>query len=166
MTLEIADPGTVVGAPAWSAGRCHSDGIMHGGAIMALADTVGSISAYLNLPEGATASAVESKTSFFRGALRIRTTNGEASTHRKIAPSSFKLTCPMSRIDRLPSSSRPRPCRHGPKLKPVVSWLLPFAPLSRQSGNPGPGDADPAGSTEAAVALLRGSTRAERASSN
>jgi uncharacterized protein (TIGR00369 family) len=34
---------------------------------MALADTVGAICAYLNLPEGATTSTIESKTNFFRG---------------------------------------------------------------------------------------------------
>jgi 1,4-dihydroxy-2-naphthoyl-CoA hydrolase len=65
--LEIADPSTVAGTLAWSAERCTIDGILHGGAIMALADSVGAICAYLNLPEGATTSTIESKTNFFRG---------------------------------------------------------------------------------------------------
>ena len=65
--LESADPSTVVGTLAWSAERCTSDGILHGGAIMALADSVGAICAYLNLPEEATTSTIESKTNFFRG---------------------------------------------------------------------------------------------------
>jgi 1,4-dihydroxy-2-naphthoyl-CoA hydrolase len=65
--LEHADPSTVTGTLAWSAGRCTSGGILHGGAIMALADTVGAICAYLNLPEGATTATIESKTNFFRG---------------------------------------------------------------------------------------------------
>jgi uncharacterized protein (TIGR00369 family) len=64
--LQSADPSTVAGTLAWSAGRCTSGGILHGGAIMSLADTVGAICAYLNLPEGATTSTVESKTNFFR----------------------------------------------------------------------------------------------------
>jgi 1,4-dihydroxy-2-naphthoyl-CoA hydrolase len=64
--LESADPSTVVGTLAWSAERCTSGGI-HGGAIMALADTVGALCAYLNLPEGATTSTIESKTNFLRG---------------------------------------------------------------------------------------------------
>jgi uncharacterized protein (TIGR00369 family) len=34
---------------------------------MALADTVGAVCAYLNLPEGAVTATVESKTNFFRG---------------------------------------------------------------------------------------------------
>ena len=40
---------------------------MHGGAIMALADTCGGVCAFLNLPEGAHGTAtVESKTNFLR----------------------------------------------------------------------------------------------------
>ena len=43
---------------------------MHGGALMALADTCGGLCAFLNLPEGATTTAtIESKTNFLR-ALR------------------------------------------------------------------------------------------------
>lgn len=65
--LEIADPGTLAEILARSAERCTAGGVLHGGAIMALADTVGAICAYLNLPEGATTSTIESKTNFFRG---------------------------------------------------------------------------------------------------
>lgn len=39
---------------------------LHGGAIMAFADNLGGIGAFLNLPEGATTSTVESKTNFLR----------------------------------------------------------------------------------------------------
>jgi uncharacterized protein (TIGR00369 family) len=40
---------------------------MHGGALMALADTCGGVAAFLNLPEGATGTAtIESKTNFPR----------------------------------------------------------------------------------------------------
>ena len=46
---------------------CTAGGILHGGALMTLADSTGAICAYLNLPEGATATAtIESKTNFFR----------------------------------------------------------------------------------------------------
>jgi 1,4-dihydroxy-2-naphthoyl-CoA hydrolase len=41
---------------------CTAAGILHGGAIMALADTAGAVCAFLNLPEGATTTTVESKT--------------------------------------------------------------------------------------------------------
>ena len=39
---------------------------LHGGAIMAFADNLGGVGAFLNLPEGATTSTVESKTNFLR----------------------------------------------------------------------------------------------------
>jgi 1,4-dihydroxy-2-naphthoyl-CoA hydrolase len=53
---------------AWDAGRCTSGGVLHGGALMGLADTVGGLVAFLNLPEGsAGTTTIESKTNFFRG---------------------------------------------------------------------------------------------------
>ena len=46
---------------------CTAGGILHGGALMALGDTAGAYSAFLNLPDGATGTAtIESKTNFFR----------------------------------------------------------------------------------------------------
>ena len=53
-------------------------GVLHGGAIMVLADTLGAVCAFLNLPDGATTSTIESKTNFFRavrgGAAHATTT--------------------------------------------------------------------------------------------
>ena len=49
----------------------------HGGVLMALADSVGAICAYLNLPERAGTATVESKTNFFR-ALRDGTVHAVA----------------------------------------------------------------------------------------
>ncbi|MBV8683014.1 MAG: PaaI family thioesterase [Caulobacteraceae bacterium] len=43
---------------------CTTGGILHGGAIMALADTAGALGAALNLPEGARTTTLESKTNF------------------------------------------------------------------------------------------------------
>jgi 1,4-dihydroxy-2-naphthoyl-CoA hydrolase len=40
-------------------------GSLHGGALMALADTVGAAATVLNLPPGATTTTLESKTNFF-----------------------------------------------------------------------------------------------------
>jgi uncharacterized protein (TIGR00369 family) len=43
-------------------------GRLHGGAIMALADSVGAVGAFLNLPDGAMGTTtIESKTNFFAG---------------------------------------------------------------------------------------------------
>ncbi len=60
----------VVLAMDWAPALCTSGGILHGGAIMALADSAGGACAWLNLPEGATGtSTIESKTNFL-GAVR------------------------------------------------------------------------------------------------
>jgi 1,4-dihydroxy-2-naphthoyl-CoA hydrolase len=43
---------------------CTRPAILHGGAAMALADTLGAVATVLNLPEGATTTTIESKTNF------------------------------------------------------------------------------------------------------
>ena len=51
----------------WAPELCTAGGAMHGGAIMALADSAGGACAYLNLPPGAAGTTtVESKTNFLR----------------------------------------------------------------------------------------------------
>jgi 1,4-dihydroxy-2-naphthoyl-CoA hydrolase len=61
-----ADPAEVRGTMAWAPELCTAGGILHGGALMAFADTLGATCAFLNLPEGAATATVESKTNFFR----------------------------------------------------------------------------------------------------
>src|SRR5207237_3981629 len=51
----------------WAEELCTSGGVLHGGALMALADSTGGACAFLNLPEGAAGTTtIESKTNFFR----------------------------------------------------------------------------------------------------
>ena len=51
----------------WEERLCTAGGILHGGALMSLADTAGAYLAFLNLPDGAGGTAtIESKTNFFR----------------------------------------------------------------------------------------------------
>jgi uncharacterized protein (TIGR00369 family) len=52
---------------------CTAGNIMHGGAIMAFADTLGAIGAVLNMPREANTTTLESKTNFI-GAAREGTT--------------------------------------------------------------------------------------------
>lgn len=65
--IDAAAPGEVTGRLAWAPERCTAGGLMHGGALMALADSLGAVCAFLNLPPGASTSTLESKTNFFRG---------------------------------------------------------------------------------------------------
>jgi 1,4-dihydroxy-2-naphthoyl-CoA hydrolase len=51
----------------WRADLCTAGGILHGGALMTLADSVGAVCAFLNLPAGASTATVSSTTSLVRG---------------------------------------------------------------------------------------------------
>ncbi len=57
---------------------CTVPGILHGGAIMAFADTLGAVGAVLNLPPGAGTTTLESKTNFFAGARTGAVVTGES----------------------------------------------------------------------------------------
>ncbi len=65
--IDAATAGAVRGRLGWAPERCTTAGLLHGGAVMTLADSVGAVCAFLNLPEGASTSTIESKTNFFRG---------------------------------------------------------------------------------------------------
>ena len=75
--LVSADVDEVRGRLAWGPERCTAAEIMHGGALMSLADTLGGVCAFLNLPAGTTTATIESKTNFFR-AVRDGTVTGTA----------------------------------------------------------------------------------------
>ena len=47
---------------------CTSGGILHGGAYMAFADTLGAVATVINMPAGTRTTTVESKTNFIGGA--------------------------------------------------------------------------------------------------
>ncbi|MEM9516020.1 MAG: PaaI family thioesterase [Actinomycetota bacterium] len=65
ITAERLDADEVVLTMAWAAERCTIGDALHGGAIMALADSAGAAAAAANLPAGAIGtSTIESKTNF------------------------------------------------------------------------------------------------------
>jgi uncharacterized protein (TIGR00369 family) len=66
IVLDAAAPDEVRGRMAWAPERCTSGGILHGGALMALADSLGGICAFLNLPPGALTATTSSATVFTR----------------------------------------------------------------------------------------------------
>ena len=64
--LISASPHEVRARLAWSESLCTAGGVLHGGALMGLADSAGGLLAFLNLPDGAAGTAtLESKTNFF-----------------------------------------------------------------------------------------------------
>lgn len=63
------DPDEVEATLEWAPELCTAAGVLHGGVLMALADSAGGVCAFLNLPAGAHTATIESKTNFF-GAVR------------------------------------------------------------------------------------------------
>lgn len=57
---------------------CTRPAVLHGGAIMAFADTLGAAGTMLNLPDGAATTTIESKTNFMAPAPLGTTLTGEA----------------------------------------------------------------------------------------
>jgi len=57
---------------------CTAGHILHGGAYMAFADTLGALAGFLNLPPGARTTTLESKTNFLGGATVGESVTGEA----------------------------------------------------------------------------------------
>jgi len=66
MKLVDARPDEVTLRVEWSERLCTTGAVMHGGVLMALADTAGAMCAFLNLPPDCGTSTIESKTNFFR----------------------------------------------------------------------------------------------------
>lgn len=64
--VERWEPQEVQISVPWREEICTSAGVLHGGVIMALADTAGASCAFLNLPAGAGTTTVESTTNFLR----------------------------------------------------------------------------------------------------
>ena len=70
MSGSEASADRVVAHLGWNADLCTAGGLLHGGAMMALADAAGGACAFLNLPDGGVGtSTIESKTNFL-GAVR------------------------------------------------------------------------------------------------
>ena len=72
--VDEASADQVVARLDWAPHLCTAAGIMHGGALMSLADTAGALVAFLGLPEGATTATITSTSQLFRpvtsGAVR------------------------------------------------------------------------------------------------
>ena len=67
VSVVSAAPDEVIGRLDWSPERTTGGGALHGGALMTLADSIGALCAFLNLPDGAATSTTSSSTVFLRG---------------------------------------------------------------------------------------------------
>src|SRR5262245_36786804 len=56
---------------------CTTPGVLHGGAVMAFADTLGAVGSVMNLPRGAATTTIESKTNFLSAGKGGTTVEGD-----------------------------------------------------------------------------------------
>jgi uncharacterized protein (TIGR00369 family) len=63
--LTHVSPDRLVGELTVRDELANRNGVLHGGAAMAIADNLGGTATFLNLPEGAATTTIESKTNFF-----------------------------------------------------------------------------------------------------
>lgn len=62
---------------------CTAGGILHGGSVMAFADTLGAVGTVMNLPPGARTTTVESSTKFLAGAPVNSTVSAECTAFHR-----------------------------------------------------------------------------------
>jgi uncharacterized protein (TIGR00369 family) len=71
--IDAATPERIVGRLEVSAELCTTGGILHGGAAMAFADSLGAIGAFLTMPEGANGTTTIESSTKFLGAAPVGT---------------------------------------------------------------------------------------------
>jgi 1,4-dihydroxy-2-naphthoyl-CoA hydrolase len=76
--LAEATPERVVATMLVRPDLCTAGGILHGGAHMAFADTLGAVGTILNLPQGKRTTTTDSSTKFIGGARVDTTVTGES----------------------------------------------------------------------------------------
>lgn len=76
--VTVQEKDRVVGRLTVRDDLCTAGGILHGGAYMAFADSLGAIGGFLNLPKGARTTTLESKTNFLGAAKVGDVVTGEA----------------------------------------------------------------------------------------
>ena len=76
VTLSEASDERVVATLHVRPDLCTTGEALHGGALMAFADTLGALGTFMNLPQGARTTTVESSTKFLRAARAGETVTG------------------------------------------------------------------------------------------
>lgn len=76
--LVATTPDKVVGRLRVRPEVATTGGILHGGAVMGFADTLGAVGTFLNMPPGCTTTTIESSTKFMAGAPAGAVVTGES----------------------------------------------------------------------------------------
>ena len=85
MGVQLVDvaPERVIATMRVRPDLCTTGNIIHGGALMAFADTLGAVATFMNLPQGARTTTIESKTNFLAGAAEGTTITGECTAFHR-----------------------------------------------------------------------------------
>ena len=83
ITLTEATPERVVATMLVRPDLCTTGNAVHGGALMAFADTLGAVGTFMNLPQGARTTTIESKTNFVGAAAAGSTLTGECTAFHR-----------------------------------------------------------------------------------
>jgi uncharacterized protein (TIGR00369 family) len=83
VTLISVTPDLVIGELKVREDLCTRPNVLHGGAYMAFADTIGAVATVANLKEGETTTTIESKTNFFAAIPLGDTARAECSALHK-----------------------------------------------------------------------------------
>lgn len=83
MELVEANPDRVTATLKVRPDLCTVGEILHGGTLMAFADTLGAVATFVNLPPGTRTATIESKTNFFAAAKLGSTIHGECTALHK-----------------------------------------------------------------------------------
>jgi uncharacterized protein (TIGR00369 family) len=83
LQLTEVSPDRIVATMVVRPDLCTAGGILHGGAHMAFADTLGAVGTFVNLPEGKGTTTVESSTKFIGSAKVGSTITGESTPLHK-----------------------------------------------------------------------------------
>src|SRR5947209_19263772 len=83
VTIVSVAPDLVVGELKVREDLCTRPNVLHGGAYMAFADTIGAVATVANLKEGETTTTIESKTNFFAAIPLGDTARAECSALHK-----------------------------------------------------------------------------------
>ena len=76
--LLSAEPDRIVAELEVRSNLCTTGGVLHGGAYMAFADTLGAVGTFLNLPQGSRTATTDSSTKFIAAAAVNTTVVGES----------------------------------------------------------------------------------------
>jgi uncharacterized protein (TIGR00369 family) len=83
ITLVEVTPDKVIAQLTVRPDLCTTGKILHGGSIMAFADTLGAIGTVVNMPQGHGTATIESKTNFIGGAAEGSVVTGECTPVHK-----------------------------------------------------------------------------------